>query len=66
MRREAASNAAAAGLSVLEYKGPGAREAAEEFSALVAFLLILEIQNDIHRISNGYRKESEAQRHRSR
>lgn len=40
VRRKAFPNAAAAGLSVLEYRGPGGREAAAEFAALVELLFV--------------------------
>jgi chromosome partitioning protein len=53
VRRKAFPNAAAAGLSVLEWKGPGAREAAEEFSALTDFLF--SNTHDIQEIAYGHR-----------
>jgi len=55
VRRKAFPNAAAAGLSVLEYDDPKARD---EFTQLIEFLFVH--TSDIGRLSDGNRKEPKA------
>ena len=55
VRRKAFPNAAAAGLSVLEYDDP---KASDELQRLTTFLVHT---TDIGALSNGHRKESQAQ-----
>lgn len=52
-RRKAFPNAAAAGLSVLEYKGQGSREASGELTGLIDFLF--SNTNDIQKVAHGNR-----------